>query len=214
LPNDFDKNSEAKPSVGGVGSGNWYRFNKKPTTDECHRVDVRYLHRNELLKPGGWFSLRWSRADRETGSIRGVVDGSHPPESVTLLYRHRSGLGGEWEDVQETVPLEWTACNFGGERPWFVCPGAGCGRRVAILYGPGRHFLCRHCYDLRYESQREDKTHRALRRAQKIRERLGDSPNMTEPFPQKPKGMHHTTYMRMCWEHLEAEMEQLVGMGE
>ena len=56
--------------------------------------------------------------------------------------------------------------------------------------------------------------HRALRRAQKIRERLGGSASMMEPFPEKPKGMHLKTYMRMCWEHHEAEMEQLVGMGE
>jgi hypothetical protein len=47
------------------------------------------------------------------------------------------------------VPLEWTACNFGGERPWFICPGAGCSRRVAVLHAAGKHFLCRHCYDLR-----------------------------------------------------------------
>ena len=200
--------------MGGVGSGSWYRFSKKTTTDECHSMDVRYLHRNGLLKSGGWFSLRWSRAGRQTGSIRGVVEGEKRPEQVTLLYRHKSGLGGEWEDVREPVELAWTACNFGGERPWFICPGAGCGRRVAVLYGPGRYFLCRHCYDLSYESQREHKTHRALRRAQKIRQRLGGSANMMEAFPEKPKGMHHDTYMRMFWEHHEAEMEQLVGMRE
>ena len=91
--------------MGGVGSGNWYRFDEKITTGECHSVDVRYLHREGLLKPGRWFSLRWSRAGRESGSIRGGVDSSRLPESVTLLYRHRSGLGGEWEDVQETVTL-------------------------------------------------------------------------------------------------------------
>jgi hypothetical protein len=181
--------------MGGEGSGNWYRFNKKTTIDECQRIDVRYLHREGLLKPGRWFSLRWSRAGRETGSIRGVVSRDDRPEQIILLYRHRSGASGEWEDVQEPVPLSWTACNFGGERPWFVCPGAGCGRRVAILYGPGRYFLCRHCYDLRYENQREDKMHRALRRAQKIREGLGGSANMMEPFPQEahrdaPKYLH------------------------
>jgi hypothetical protein len=85
---------------------------------------------------------------------------------------------------------------------------------VAVLYGPWRYFLCRRCYDLSYESQREDKKDRALRRAQKIRQRLGGSANMMEPFPEKPKGMHHDTYMRMFWEHHEAEMEQLAGMRE
>jgi hypothetical protein len=200
--------------MGGMGSGSWHRFNKKTTTEECQSIDVRYLHRNGLLKPGGWFSLRWSRAGRETGSIQAAVSGDGRPEEATLLYRHRRGLGGEWEDVREPVELAWTACNFGGERPWFICPGVGCGRRVAVLYGPGRYFLCRHCYDLRYESQKEGKANRALRRAQKIRERLGGGANMMEPFPEKPKGMHRRTYERFWWEHHEAEMEQLVGMGE
>jgi hypothetical protein len=200
--------------MGGVGSGNWYRFDKKSTTGECHSVDVRYLHREGLLTPGRWFSLRWSRAGRETGSIRSAVIGNEKPEKVILTYRHRSGPGGEWQDVQQPVSLSWTACNFGGERPWFVCPGAARGRKVAILYGPGRYFLCRHCCDLTYESQRENEMHRALRRAQTIRERLGGSANMRKPFPERPKGMHHETYWRLREEHNEAEMAQLVAMRE
>jgi hypothetical protein len=156
--------------------------------------------------------LRWSRAGRETGSIGGTVEGNDRPERALLYYRHRRGPGDEWEDVQEPVSLDWSACHFGGERPWFICPGAGCGRKVAILYGPGRYFLCRHCYDLAYESQRENEMHRALRRAQAMRERLGGSANMTKPFPEKLKGMHWKTYERLWWEHHEAEMEQLAGM--
>jgi hypothetical protein len=194
--------------VGGTGSGSWYRFSKKTTTEECQSIDVRYLHRNGLLQPGHSFSLRWSQAGKQIGSIGGVA---HDDDRVTFFYRHRRGMGGEWEEVEETVALEWTPCNFGGKRPWFLCPRMGCGRRVAVLYGPGRYFLCRHCYDLSYESQREDKTHRALRRAQKIRERLGGSANMTKPFPERPKGMHWRTYERLFREHHEAEMEQLIG---
>src|SRR3954469_4154907 len=75
-------------NLGGLGSGNWYRFDKKTTTDECHGVDVRYLHREGLLEPGRWFSLRWSRAGRETGSIRDAVLGNEKPEQVILTYRH------------------------------------------------------------------------------------------------------------------------------
>jgi hypothetical protein len=200
--------------VGGVGSGSWYRFNKTTTVEECRILDVRRLRRENLLKPGWAFSLRWSRAGRETGSIQGVVSVDDLPDQVTLLYRHRSGPGGEWEDVNEPVLLSWTACNFGGERPWFICPGAGCGRRVAVLYGPGRYFLCRHCYDLVYESQRENEMHRALRRAQTIQERLGGSASMMKPFPERPKGMHHDTYWRLREEHDEAEMEQLSRMKQ
>ena len=163
-----------------------------------------------MLKSGCRFSWRWSRAGKETASIGAFVY----RDQVILSYRHRGGLGGEWEGVKEPISLEWTPCNFGGERPWFVCPGARCGRRVAVLYGPGKYFLCRHCYDLRYESQRENKAHRALRRAQKIRVRLGGSASMMEPFPERPKGMQHDTYMRLFWEHHQAEMEHLAGVRE
>jgi hypothetical protein len=200
--------------MGGAGSGNWNRFDKKTTTGECHSIDVRYLPRKGLLRLWRWFSLRWSRAGRETGSIRATAIGDEKPERVILTYRHRSGPGGEWEDVREPVLLSWTVCNFGGERPWFIRPGAGCGRRVAVLYGPGKYFLCRHCYDLTYESQRENAMHRALRRAQTIRERLGGSANMMKPFPEKHKGMHWKTCERLWWEHHEADMEQLAGLRE
>ena len=200
--------------MGSLGSGNRYRFDKKTTTDKYQAMDIRYLQRNGLLSPGWGFSLSWSRAGRQTGSIRAVVYRDH----VILSYRHRGGLSSEWEAVKEPVSLEWTPCNFGGERPWFVCPGVVnevvCGRRVATLYGPGKYFLCRHCYELSYESQREHKMHRALRRAQNIRQRLGGSANMMEPFPKRPKGMHKRTYARLLREYEEAEMEQLAGMRE
>jgi hypothetical protein len=32
---------------------------------------------------------------------------------------------------------------------------------------------------------------------------------MMESFPEKPREMHQETYMRLFWEHDEAEMEQL-----
>ena len=196
--------------MGGLGSGNWYRFDKKTTTDVCRSPDIRRFHREGLLEPGNWFSWRWSRAEREVASIGVVVD----RDCMVLSYRYRGGPDAQWEDVEEAVPLEWTPCNFGGERPWFICPGTRCGRRVAILYQPGKDFLCRHCHDLSYESQRKDKKDRALKRAQKIRQRLGGSANMLEPFPEKPKGMYHDTYIRLFWEYDEAHREQLAGMQE
>ena len=60
---------------------------------------------------------------------------------------------------------------------------------MAILYG-GIIFACRHCHQLAYECQREPPHYRALNRAQAIREKLGGSGSMADPFPSKPKGMH------------------------
>jgi len=114
LPNDLGKLQD-NPSGGGVGSDNWYRFDKKGTK-ECHSVDVRYLHCSGLLRRRAWFFLRWLRAGRETGSICGVVVGTETPERLIPTYRHRRGPSADWEDVKNMVPLTWTACGYGGER--------------------------------------------------------------------------------------------------
>ena len=33
-------------------------------------------------------------------------------------------------------------------------------------------------------------------------------------FPERPKGMHYDTYMKLLWEHQEAEVKHLAGMRE
>ena len=128
---------------------------------------------------------------------------------LILSYRYRYGQE-EWQTVEEPVSISWTPCHFGGARPWFVCPGVvncvPCGRRVGKLYGPGRYFLCRHCYRLAYQSQREQPHERALRRANHIRMHLGGDPSMLSLFPEKPKGMHWRTYERLQQRVRSAEM--------
>jgi hypothetical protein len=42
-------------------------------------------------------------------------------------------------------------------------------------------------------------------RSKNVEERLGGSAKMTEPFLEKPKGMHWRTYERLWWEHYEAD---------
>ena len=115
----------------------------------------------------------------------------------------RDGLIGPGQELAEGVArLAWTPCNFGGERPWFVCPGEGCGRRVAILYGPGPgRMLCRRCRGLDYASQRTGELGRAKMRAEKARSRL-------PPSGAKPKGMHHTTFLKLARAYAEALREQ------
>ena len=192
--------------MGGLGSGGYYRFDKKDRAEDCLSLDVRRWQREGFLDPGRFFGWAWYREGRKVSSISvSVLRGA-----AKLSYS--IGLEGRKEDFRYTVPLTWTPCNFGGSRPWFVCPGVvegvSCGRRVAKFYLKYHCFLCRYCHDLTYTS-RQEKTgwYGALRRCQRIRQKLGGSVNMTEPFSDKPKGMHHSTYRRMLLEYKQAHEE-------
>jgi hypothetical protein len=177
----------------------WSRGGKNTTN--CYQdIDVRYLSRRGHLHPGSSCTLRWSRNGCEVASIR-IRSTS---DSIVLSYRRKLTGSDEWKNEEYLVYLEWTPCNYGGNRPWFLCPGRGCGRRVAVLYGGGI-FACRHCHQLAYQSQRGQRYQRALSRAQAIRRRLGGTASLFEPFPDKPKGMHWRTYERLADKAREME---------
>jgi hypothetical protein len=187
-----------------------YAADGKNTVEGCRSVDVLEWHRLGYLRSPRWFSLAWSRDGEQVASIK-VETQRH---SLTLKYQSRS-WGEDWSNVQR-IAVEWTPCRFGGERPWFVCSvaanGVYCGRRVTKLYGAERLFACRHCYRLAYASQQESAHRRGLGKSQKIRMRLGGSPNMLEEFPDKPKGMHWRTYERWRRVHDVAEERSTVGL--
>jgi hypothetical protein len=181
-----------------------YAGGGKNTIEGCRSVDVLEWHRRGYLR-SRWFSLTWSRDGEQVASIK-VETQRHSP---TLKYQSRS-WGEDWSNVEQRIAIAWTPFRFGGERPWFVCSvtanGVYCGRRVTKLYGAGRLFACRHCYRLAYASQQEPVRRRGLGKSQKIRMRLGGSPNMLEEeFPDKPKGMHWRTYERWRRVHNAAE---------
>jgi hypothetical protein len=170
----------------------------KDTTCGYKKIDVRFLQRKGYLDPGRCFSLFWKRNGEDAGSVNGRTTDT----AVILSYRHRSGGVGEWKHAEYPIWISHTPCHYGGQRPWLHCPARGCGRRVAILYG-GTFFACRRCHQLAYESQRERDFERALRRAQAIQERLGGSGCVDDWFPQKPKGMHCTTFSRLARRYLD-----------
>jgi hypothetical protein len=129
-----------------------------------------------------------------------------PTPSVNVFAYHRDGLfdhmtgflrtsidvvvpnAGRWQRLS----VCWTPCRFGGERPWFECR---CGHNVADLYSPGGGQLaCRHCYGLTYRTRQATPHDRNILAAQRLRMRLGGSGDLTQPFPSRPKGVHHKSY--------------------
>lgn len=198
--------------MGGPGSGNRWQSGRN-TVEACHAIDICVWKRKGFIPGPSWFTSSWYRDGEQTGSIGVRVEGH---DEIVLKFRSRSYGAEEWEDVEQRIPLDWSPCNLGGRRPWFrcsvYCNGRYCGRRVMKLYAGGKLFACRHCYNLAYQSQHEPTHGRATLRTQKIRMKLGGSPSLFEPFPDKPKGMHWKTYERLCIEAGEAEIASWTGL--
>jgi hypothetical protein len=130
-----------------------------------------------------------------------VIRFSHPYRDLDVECE--THIGGPWNDwvrlkcemtdywtgeplaIDDKIFLATSRPPFGGLRWWFVCPQLN--RRMRKLYLPlgGRHFWSRRAYELAYASQRETKYDRALRRARKLRLRLGGDPADDE-YPDKP----------------------------
>ena len=189
--------------MGGFGSGRPCGTGRSKV-EGCRSLDVNRLHREGSLRAGRTCSMQWMRDGERVASIN--LRAEH--DRLHLTYRVRIG-GGDWEDINETVRIVRVPCRFGGARPYFGCPGVvngiACGRPVAKLYGPGRYFVCRHCYRLAYASQSEDAQRRSMRRASKTRQRLGGNAGIASPLPPKPKGMWRRTYERLREQALDAE---------
>ena len=123
--------------MGGMGSGRRYQGGRS-TTEDYRPLDVRKLHKAGLLAAGHVALWNWY----SRGELRASIQVQAEDGRVRLIYAATEN--GERRNYSYLVRLDWTPCQFGNTRPWFLCPGRDCGRRVAILYG-GAVFACRHC---------------------------------------------------------------------
>ncbi len=76
--------------MGGRGSGNWWRWDQRDTTDAYRKLDVRRFNREGLLTPGRTFGWHWRQDGETVGSISIDVHHAH----LRLRYRARDGGGG------------------------------------------------------------------------------------------------------------------------
>ena len=195
--------------MGGLGSGR-ADYATTPTVENCRELDVNEFT-DAVEYPGMSTTVQWGSKEDPSGSIRVYLlpqnKNVKKATSFRLEYTITDGRTGEKTTRDYRVPLEYTECNFGGERPWFRCPGVvsgeRCNRRVAKLYRPprGELFFCCHCYDLGYTSSRtsgnelkqaELRYRRAFAKADKESRR--PHPNNRPWLPERPKGMHSDTY--------------------
>ena len=182
--------------MGGIGSG---RRQQNPSTSDFCQLDVRQLQRQGALKLGAFRTCQWAK----DGIVVARAFLSMGARSLTVRYETWKVCRSE---ITFTVATVRTPCHFGGSRLWFLCPAENCGRRVAILYGD-TGLGCRHCRMPTYPIQMIAPIGRGLARTQKIRVMLGGSVDMTLPFPNRPKGMHQFTYMKLATQAMHAESQ-------
>jgi hypothetical protein len=144
--------------MGGYGSG---RPSHKQKIESCKSLDINRFHRKGILATGRRGSWIWSQDAVEVGRI------DYEAQEGCLILKYKvQRYGDEWEHVRQSTPVVYLPCRYGGQRPYFQCPGVmsgrHCGRRVAKLFLGGNYFLCRHCYRLAYSSQSEPRYDRML----------------------------------------------------
>ena len=182
--------------MGGYGSGEWQQ-RKRGTVEEHLAVRIGELQRERALTPGTVVEIR--AGDRFSAEVEA--------EEHRLVFRYAVGRKGrdQWTRYAVPVPVSWTACNYGGRRPWFHCPK--CSRRVSILYpaSPGYHLRCRRCSGLLYEAQRMSRPSRLQRRQDQLNGRIIKG---EDGWKYKPPRMHWSTFHRICdqAEALDEEM--------
>ena len=127
--------------MGGFGSGDWYRFDKKSTVEESLTLAMRDFRERIYPHSSGTITWIWAGGNKSSVGYR-VTWGEEP--TITLHYGWRDS-----EDVEIPIHVETTPTQFGGERRWFICPlivgGVACNRRAGKVYLPpgARYFGCR-----------------------------------------------------------------------
>lgn len=196
--------------MGGIFSGRKPSKTTKPFPEQFITLDVRELQRHEGLEPGQIYDLhRYKR-----GSKCGTFSIAMYKDYMELRYTAPNEQDSKPDS--QIIDIARTPCHFGGDRPWFLCPGDQCGKRVAILYGPDS-MLCRHCWRIAYQSQRENQIQRMFRKLRSIEASYTGRPNNSAPKDRtRPKGMHHRTFgllqekhQRMITDIQFAQIEEL-----
>ena len=177
--------------MGGIGSGRRFQNRRGPSLEEVPQLDVRALKRSGLFDQStSNGSINWTNQGLAECAMAYIYADSTLSISYAVKTPHAAP-----ETASEHIFIDRTTCNYGGTRTWFSCPN--CNARKAILYCASKRFLCRQCYGLSYSCQNEVNADRMIRKARKLRSKLGASMDLQRPISARPHGMYRTTFERL-----------------
>lgn len=183
---------------------------RKDSTNDYRSIDILLFQRKGQLteKGAGYFQTYWT--ERRTGKQVGSMTTYTTPDYVRFIYATTHNWTGEKKDYDYYIEIDWTPCNYGGQRAWFICPE--CGDRAGKLYMKQGLFLCRHCQRLNYYSQQISKSDQTL---EGIREKICTIQKKLKAkeidhnchWVPKPKGMHWDRYSRLLQKMRELQIK-------
>lgn len=194
--------------MGGYGSGGHRWGRTRVTVESCFRFDAKMLRAFLNAAPGAHLSASWGWSDNRGETARARTD-YRAGDSFFTLRVMRDGA----TEAQQ-IAISFSPCHFGGRRVWLHCPR--CARRVFRLYlythfyaGEKRlnRFWCRACmcgglsYYLRNTKER---LRIGQERALRVKRKLGNTADLWDFLPDKPRGMRWRTYDRLAAQHKNA----------
>jgi hypothetical protein len=192
-------NPQGISTMGGWGSGRRRKPGHRPSVESSPALDIHHLLARGCLQPGwlgtclevsgdvaidlragvGRLHISWRSVSDPVSNPGGDL-ASSPASDLASSPDSGPGGGlgsGASEEPSagrtEIISISRVTYRSGARHLYFLCPGAGCGRRVLKLYLSQRRFLCRHCKGLVYTSKYERPWRQAFRRVNKLRQRLG-----------------------------------------
>lgn len=132
------------------------RYNDRKTTkEETLTIDTKDLKRLGIPATTRIGVFTWKRGEREDcmSFYCSDYDGD---EKLNLSYSTTNPFNDEKSNINDSIPLTTSLCNYGGKRYWFTCPG--CHSRRRTLYLKQSLFRCRDCHQITYKSRNESKS--------------------------------------------------------
>jgi hypothetical protein len=190
------------------------------TVESCYALDINYMHREGSLQQGAHGMMYWIRTDFFGAEHTASVSTYRTARGIILIY----ALGdGRPQHLFYHIDIAQLPCNYGGIRPYLICPGhdsaraVTCNRRVTKLYKlpMGQYFFCRQCHSLTYTSCNTsgNALKIARRQTRRVARKLQLRTVPSRPaLIERPKGMHKKTFELLKDEFLicyQAEQDAL-----
>ena len=120
------------------------------------RISMPILKKKGFLR--GFKSGPYGFHDSRTGNTGyiSIEVACNKDDGGFIRFQYRYQFSDGWHDLDYSMPLTISECNYGGTRFWFRCnhtkdDGSECGNHVAHIYLKGGYFACRKCHELVYE---------------------------------------------------------------